>query len=172
MCSDVLKCSQMFSDNYRWSFQMKVWTLMIQRNPMIPIYSMIPAIRWSLAIPWSSAIGWSIGSMNFDNPKVYGDTSITEGLVFNGALSKLNHTNKKQTNCTFATYIWSTWVWLCPVLRWWGPACCTSQAPGWERLPSYKKESDWWGVKILFPWRPALLPTYEFVCLRTPLKCS
>ena len=34
-----------------WSFQMKVWTLKIQRNPMIPNYSMIPAaaIRWSPA---------------------------------------------------------------------------------------------------------------------------
>ena len=52
-----------------WSFQMKVWTLMIQRNSMIPNYSMIPAIRWS------------IGSMDFDNPKVYGDSSITDGLV-------------------------------------------------------------------------------------------
>ena len=27
------------------------------------------------------AIRWSIGSMDFDNPKVYGDTSITDGLV-------------------------------------------------------------------------------------------
>ena len=53
-----------------WSFQMKVWTLMIQRNLMIPNYSMIPAI-------W-----WSIGSMDFNKPKVYGDTSITDGLVF------------------------------------------------------------------------------------------
>ena len=31
---------------------------------------------------WSPAIGWSIGSMDFDNPKVYGDTSIADGLVF------------------------------------------------------------------------------------------
>ena len=65
-----------------WSFQMKVWTLMIQRNPMIPSYSMIPAIRWSPAIPWSPTIRWSIGSMDFDYPKVSGDTSITDGLVF------------------------------------------------------------------------------------------
>ena len=46
-----------------WSFQMKVWTLKIQRNSMIPNYSMIPAI-W-----WSPAIRWSIGSIDFDNPK-------------------------------------------------------------------------------------------------------
>ena len=59
-----------------WSFQMKVWTLIIQRNPMIPNYSMIPAIRWS------PAIQWSIESMDFDNQKVYGDTSITDGLVY------------------------------------------------------------------------------------------
>ena len=58
-----------------WSFQMKVWTLMIQRNSMIPNYSMIRAIRWS------------IGSMDFDNPKVYGDTSITYGLVHNRIVS-------------------------------------------------------------------------------------
>ena len=60
-----------------WSFQMKVWTLKIQRNPMIPNYSMIPAA----AIRWSPAIRWSIRSMDFDNRKVYGDTSITDGLV-------------------------------------------------------------------------------------------
>ena len=41
-----------------------------------------PAIRWSSAIRWSPAIRWSIGSMDFDNRKVYGDTSITDGLVF------------------------------------------------------------------------------------------
>ena len=68
-----------------WSFQMKVWTLMIQRNSMIHNYSMISAIRWSLAIRWSPAIRWfpaiwwSIGSIDFDNPKVYGDTSIFDG---------------------------------------------------------------------------------------------
>ena len=66
-----------------WSFQMKVWTLKIQRNPMIPIYSMIPAaaIWWSPGIQWSPAIRLSIRSMDFDNQKVYGDTSITDGLV-------------------------------------------------------------------------------------------
>ena len=37
---------------------------------------------WSPAIRWSPAIGWSIGSMDFDNPKVYGDTFISDGLVF------------------------------------------------------------------------------------------
>ena len=66
-----------------WSFQMKVWTFMIQRNLMIPNYSMIPAaaIWWSPGIRWSPAIRWSIRSMDFYYWKVYGDTSITDGLV-------------------------------------------------------------------------------------------
>ena len=39
------------------------------------------AIRWSPGIRWSQAIQWSIRNMDFDKPKVYGDTSITDGLV-------------------------------------------------------------------------------------------
>ena len=50
--------------------QMKVWTFMIQRDLMIP----------SLII-FDDPKGISIGSMDFDNPKVYGDTSIFDGLV-------------------------------------------------------------------------------------------
>ena len=61
---------------------MKVCTLMVQRNLMIPSYLIIPCIRCSPAIWWSPAIRWSIESMDFDNPKVYGDTSITDGLVY------------------------------------------------------------------------------------------
>ena len=45
---------------------------MIQRNSMIPGYSMIQILK-----------GISIGSMDFENPKDYGDTSITDGLVDN-----------------------------------------------------------------------------------------
>ena len=71
-------------------------------------------------------------------------------IVFTGALSKLIHTKDKLPNCTFAIYIWSTWVWLCPVLRWWGPACCTSQAPGWERLPLYKRKIRLMGSENTF----------------------
>ena len=41
-----------------------------------------PGIRWSPAFRWSPAIRWSIRSMDFDNRKVYGDTSITDGLVW------------------------------------------------------------------------------------------
>ena len=45
---------------------MKIWTLMIQR-------------RWSQAFNDLKEI--SIGRMDFDNPKVYSDTSISDGLV-------------------------------------------------------------------------------------------
>ena len=48
---------------------------------MIPSYSMILAIWWSQAIRWSLAIRWSSGSMDFDNPTVYSDTFISDGLV-------------------------------------------------------------------------------------------
>ena len=48
---------------------------------MIPAIRWSPSIRWSPAIRWSPGIWWSIRSMDFDNRKVYGDTSITDGLV-------------------------------------------------------------------------------------------
>ena len=84
MCS---RCSQMFTDVFRmlrwvlwpwawwilWSFQMKVCTLMIQRNLMIPSYSMI----------------------NIKYPKVNGDTSISDGLVLNSVSSCVNLSNMK-----------------------------------------------------------------------------
>ena len=54
------------------SFQMKVGTLMIQRNSMIPRYSMIPAIRWSPANRWSPTIRWS-QQLLFDDPQVFDD---------------------------------------------------------------------------------------------------
>ena len=41
-----------------------------------------PGIRWSSAIRWSPAIRWSIRSMDFDKLKVYGDTFISDGLVY------------------------------------------------------------------------------------------
>ena len=51
---------------------------------MNPNYSMIPAaaIRWSPGIRLSPAIRWSIRSVDFDKPKVYGDTFISDGLVY------------------------------------------------------------------------------------------
>ena len=80
ICSDVLRCSQMFSDDHRcfWIFsrysidvllmfsrcsldvprmiagffQDDHFKWKIQRNSMIPNYSMIPAILWSPAIRW------------------------------------------------------------------------------------------------------------------------
>ena len=43
---------------------------------------------WSIRILWSPSLGHpkgiSIGSMDFDNPKVYSDTSIFDGLVVHG----------------------------------------------------------------------------------------
>ena len=51
-----------------------------------PSYSMTPAIRWSQAIQWSPAIRWLIGSMDFDNTIVYGDTFISDGLVYETSL--------------------------------------------------------------------------------------
>ena len=63
-----------FDDHFKWKYGL----IMIQRNLMFPIL----AIRWSPALRWSPAIWWSIGSMDFDNQKVYGDTSITDGLVW------------------------------------------------------------------------------------------
>ena len=48
-----------------WSFQMKVWTLMTQRNSMIPSYSMIPAILWSQL---------------FDDPQLYDGPNLFDQL--------------------------------------------------------------------------------------------
>ena len=94
-----------FQDVFRmlWWVLWAWWNLMIISNESMdfidpkkfddpqlfddPSYSMIPdirwspAIRWSQAIWWSPAIRWSIGSMDFDSPKVYGDTFISDGLV-------------------------------------------------------------------------------------------
>ena len=47
---------------------MKVWTLIIQRDSLI--LGMIRDLK-----------GISIGNTDFDNPKVYSDTSIFDGLV-------------------------------------------------------------------------------------------
>ena len=49
---------------------------------MIPAIRWSPGIRWSPAIRWSPGIRWSIRSMDFENWKVYGDTFISDGLVF------------------------------------------------------------------------------------------
>ena len=55
-----------------------------------PSYSMIPANWWYPAIWWSPAIQWSIGSINFDNPTVYGYTFISDGLVLDSRHSGLS----------------------------------------------------------------------------------
>ena len=72
------------------SFQMKVWTLMIQRNLMIP------GIQWSHLYDDQKEI--SIRRMDFDNPKVYGDTSISDGLVL---YQSLNSSDNLHTHITF-----------------------------------------------------------------------
>ena len=85
----ISRCSQ---DDCRF-FQDDHFKWKIQRNSMIPNYSMIPAFRWSPVIRWSPAIRlspvirWSIGSMDFDHPKVYGDIFISDGLVISDILS-------------------------------------------------------------------------------------
>ena len=58
---DVLK---MFAGFFQDVFRMLRWVMWASSNSMTPSY-------------W-----WSIGSIDFDNPKVYGDTSNTDGLVF------------------------------------------------------------------------------------------
>ena len=84
---------------------------------MIPNYSMIPVasirwspgIWWSPGIRWSPAIRWSIRSMDFDNRKVYGDTSITDGLVSHVPSSNTNalcHQNNK-TLIIIIIVLWS-----------------------------------------------------------------
>ena len=88
-----------------------------------PSYSMIPAIQWSPAIPWS------IGSMDFDNPKVYGDTSITDGLVLVWSWERGAKINFPD-GCFargWRTVSWpaSSWA-VCPwpwsaQMRWWSP---------------------------------------------------
>ena len=59
---------------------------MIQRNLMIS------GIRWFQVFDDLKEI--SIGRMDFDNPKVYGDTSISDGLVWvSKKLDELNCLN-------------------------------------------------------------------------------
>ena len=71
-----------------WSFQMKVWTLEIQRNPMMPNYSII---RWSQQLlfddpqvfddPQLFVDQLEVWTLIIEKSTVVGDTSITDGLV-------------------------------------------------------------------------------------------
>ena len=99
-CSD----GSYWSGGIWWSFQMKVWTLMIQRSSMIPSYSMIPSHSMFPAIRWSPAIWWSIGSVDFDSPKVYGDIFIFDGLVYNGKVLAPN--SKRRTKSVAIDLHW------------------------------------------------------------------
>ena len=97
---------------------------------MIPNYSMIPAaaigwspgIWWSPAIRWSPDIRWSIRSMDFDKPKIYGDTSITDGLVLYIELNDLwpkKICKPKMIVWSDATFIlrWSCFIWAFHLLQ-------------------------------------------------------
>ena len=74
------------------SFQTKMWTLLIQRN------FKIPGIRWSKVFDNLKEI--SIGRMDFDNSKEYGDTSFSDGLV-----RMWNTQNTTSCPCTIALYV-------------------------------------------------------------------
>ena len=94
-----------FADHYKWKYGL--WWSQLFDDPS---YSMIPAIRWSPAIWWSQAIRWSpairwsqairlsIRGMDFDNRKVYVDTSITNGLVMNIRNNNNNNLKAKPWN--------------------------------------------------------------------------
>ena len=85
----------------------------LQRNSMILNYLMIPAIRWSPAIRCSTAILWSIGSMDFDNPKVYGDTFITDGLVRpNTPLSSEKISSETKLGHKLAVIFWGRYLYV------------------------------------------------------------
>ena len=60
-----------------------------------PRYSMIPGIQWSQVF---DDLKVSIRRMDFDNPKVYGDTSISDGLV---SYQSLNSSDNLHTHTTF-----------------------------------------------------------------------
>ena len=120
MFYDVLSCFPMFSDCFltRWlqDFSRMIisnersketrWSQTIEWSQLLDDP---PAIWWSPAIRWSPAIQWSIGSMDFDNPKVYGDTSITDGLVF--FIKKFRIGKKvhmQYININIFTWFWQT----------------------------------------------------------------
>ena len=67
---------------------------------------MVPVIRWSPAIQWSPAIRWSVGSIDFVNPKVYGDTSITDGLVLLSSIKSPRKDNDAHCCQNFYPQYW------------------------------------------------------------------
>ena len=69
ICSDVLRCSQMFSDDHRC-----FWIFSRYSIDVLLMFS-----RCSLDVP--RMIAGFFQDDHFNNPKVYGDTSITDGLV-------------------------------------------------------------------------------------------
>ena len=106
MFSDVLRCSQMFSDEHRcfWIFSRYSIDVLLMfsrcsqdvcrifpgcfQDALMGLVGLVEfddhfkyGLLWSKGTRWSQAIRWSIGRMDFDNPKVYGDTFISDGLV-------------------------------------------------------------------------------------------
>ena len=139
MCSDVLRCSQMFSDDHRcfWIFfrysidvllmfsrcsldvprmiagffQDDHFQWKIQRNSMIPNYLMIPAIQWSPAIRWSTAIRWSPVELH---ESFWIWEIIPQQIISNNSERPVDALAvKKVTHCTMplsvALRIWNSW---------------------------------------------------------------
>ena len=61
--------------------------------------------HWSPGIRWIPAIRWSIRSLDFDNRKVYGDTSITDGLVNVITVIKFSRTSFNR-RCAICKFYW------------------------------------------------------------------
>ena len=86
MFSDVHRCVQMITDVF-WIFSWySIDVILMFSRCFLDVPRMFAGffqddIRWSPVIRWSPAIRSSIGGMDFDDPKVYGDTSISNGLV-------------------------------------------------------------------------------------------
>ena len=72
-----------WSSGFRWSPGIR-WSPAIRWSQLFydPSYSMIPSYLMIPSYSMIPAIRWSSGSMEFDNPKVHSNTSITDGLVF------------------------------------------------------------------------------------------
>ena len=92
MCSDVQKCSNIFSDISRCSWIFSRWNgnivfdnpkefddLQVSHGLKVISNDSMEFVDHQV---FGNLKGISIGSMDFDNPKVYGDTSIFDVLVF------------------------------------------------------------------------------------------
>ena len=124
-----------------WSFQ---WPKGIQRSPTI----------W-----WSPAIRWSIVSMDFDNPKVYGDTFISDGLV----------TTVNMILVSSMMMMLMLLLWNCDLSAWkkWA---LTETGPDWTSVFQEGRKGE--GARsILLLWYTRLL-SQDILFLEEPLKWS